>query len=327
MPADAPRPRGRRACPLALAAAVLLAAGHALPARAGEAEVDGVRIELAATDKPDPHAFPLRPARLTLTSTEGAALVACVWLQEARGGPTFRYDVTLPPGSEHTLTVHLPATSVQQSYRVWFGPDAPSEGRGDTSAQAATVVIRWPDDWVTDIELLAPDLYTQHLEGLPMWSRSLRRSATLLLGVLTLAVAGAWLLPGRRLVRAAVVLVLAGGAAALVPGVLSVDPPVVVDEVREDDGTEYVLVRCRRRTTWTHPVRGLVPVYVNPWHIRQDKLVMHVGGDLRLPLDPADETHRARLFLRTRPGTDSPANQTSNGSSPSSSPSTSPSSS
>lgn len=255
-----------------------------------------IAASLQAADKPDPAVAPFRVAKLTIEAAddEGGRVVRAVSLREVRGGPRFIYDVTLAAGTKHTLDVALPAVSQEQKYHVEFL----AEDRYPAPVLGEVIVaVRWPAEQITDLAFLAPEAYEPWREELPMWPGALRRNLFIALVLTCLAAGGAALIAAPALRAGALVFVAA--AATVVMAWLLQDVETVVQ--RETEDGQLLVLRCRRTAVWSTRDTGLVPVYFDAWHMRQDNMVLHAGREIRLELDPRRESHRLRLFRRPRP--------------------------
>ncbi|MCK5558536.1 MAG: hypothetical protein KAJ01_09160, partial [Candidatus Hydrogenedentes bacterium] len=119
--------------PLTILLTLLAAAGSALPT--------GVSATLAPAEEQDPGRYPYRNAVLTINNDTDRE-INTFSLRWKQGGPTIRFHrVHIPPDSEWTIAIELPAISLVQTYDLELLVE---ERSGYSSLAATAAEINWP---------------------------------------------------------------------------------------------------------------------------------------------------------------------------------------
>ena len=256
---------------------VSLLVAVALAAPAGAAQITA---SLRPTDNQDAAASGFRLADLTIEN-RGDSLVTGARLRNVDGGPVMIIDAAVPPASIETFRVHLPATSLQQSWLVAL------TGREEAAlGTAVSVPITWPAELVTDEPFIAPEVYESLDDALASWP-SAWKGSVLLASVLGGLAAGATLLirrPVLRLVAATVVVLAATGAAAVAVATI----PTVVERTIADGGAVLHVLSARRTVRWHSGEGGMYPLYRTGRHMRSDDTKIHVGKGVWMTLRPQE---------------------------------------
>ena len=253
--------------PIALAALMLASA-----AVAGEVSVT---LEPVAGE---PNEF-FQPATLAAHNATDTTLQSLT-IQWQLGGPTFVHAVTIPPGGSQELSVHLPAMTRHQRFRI----DAALEAAVPMVTEAE---ITWPIESVDPSVWIDPQAY-QGAEGLDIgWSDSMRRMVwwSAVVGCALLVASMAIPRPKWRLATACVVVVIGLSVACH----LASRPPVVTERVAADGAT--LLLFARRQAEWSTQQSGLTPVYATRAQMMDDDTVYEAGG-VSVTLTPG----QVRLF-------------------------------
>jgi len=252
-----------------------------------------VRLDPIPDGLPTPEGF--LPATLHVADPNGRlpGVVGGIGLRRKAGGPTLLYAASVAPRTEQTLGVVLPAVSVQDRYVVRLL----AEDRSDAPLMARReVAVTFPR--VEAVEeargrLLDPAAYQDWIEDVPRWPPWLPRSVFLAGAVFCAVLGGALFVrhPARRVL--AVLVLTAGGTAAVARLVTA--PPAIVTR---HDGP-LTVVTARRTTVWSCPADGVGPIYWSRPRFDADDAVIRPGGRLTVTVRPSE----VRLFRRRPPAT------------------------
>lgn len=252
-------------------------------------------VSLAPAEAPDPADHPYRTAELSITNG-GDIAIRSIQLRESAGGPQIVLRTTIPPGSQQTCLIPLPATSVQQNYAVSLLDAA---GRPVSMSPLPGCAITWPAESVNTDTLIDPGLHAEWWDELPCWPARLVRT-TFLAAVLACLALAATLVLRRPALRIGAVLLVLVAASTGMWQLLSRQQTVIVTE---DPDRGIVVVQCRRSGPWTAPGQRLAPVYDRAEQMARDRTTLILGGDdpgVHALLRPDD----VRLFYRMgRPAT------------------------
>jgi hypothetical protein len=231
-------------------------------------------------------------ARLRVRATAPSRLrsIRLRWLE---GGPTYVIDLPLAPDSSQDRNFLLPAAWSRQTYQAdLIGSEIPDPQRQVELIWGARQALEpFPDAGV----------YDPFQQDQPRWPARLRRNL-FLLGVGALVLGAAALLPRSRPGRLGIlVLALAttgvGGWLAL-RGVATVTHRTFSRRLGGQEVRLEVLTALRPGT-WESVDDGLVPRYQNFEQILTDAAQIHLGREVRVPLEPDD----LRIFQRVEPAT------------------------
>jgi len=252
--------------------ASLLAAGAALA---------DVSVSLEADDKADT-VRPFRAARVTIEPGDipDQAAVRAVLLQPEGGGPTILIPAVLVPGSPTQLVAPLPATSVEQTYRIGLldADDADAVIVAESRAS-----ITWPVESVTPEAFLATEAYRKWEFDLPAWPAGTVRNVFLAAVLVGLATAGLLLVPPGALRAVALGLIVVAACWAMWSVLHSAD---IVVETTDADGTITVLT-CRRTTVWHSDDAGWSPLYFDASQMKSQVVLIRPGRGMSVRLSPS----------------------------------------
>lgn len=254
---------------------LVIAATLATPLAAAQ-----IKAALSPAAKQDTALAGFRLAEISI-ETDAESRVAGVSLRNSEGGPAMVIDITVPPASGETFTVHLPATSLQQSWFVTF-----IDRHGDTVGPTLNVPITWPPQLVTDKSFVRPELYDSLDGSLASWPAAWKRNV-LLASVLLAIAAGATLLIARPMTRLAAitgVVVVAAGAA----GLFAARAPTVIRRTipDPDGGATLHILSARRTLSWRSDTGGVYPLYRTSSHMKSDDSEINIKKGVRMTLTP-----------------------------------------
>jgi len=234
------------------------------------------------------------PAELSVSDPNSELLTAvrAVLVRRAAGGPSMFYRASVAPGASGRFRVALPILSVRESYVVRLlgeaSPEAPALIELKTTAQTDNVAAVE----AARARLVDPPAYDDHIEDLPRWPGWAIRNVCLAAAGLLVAM-GAVLLIHRSTWRALAACVAVAGTTTVVWISLSHVPLVPVRR-----SGEVLIVTSRRTVTWSHPTKGLAPVYRRMKQMNADDMIYQPGGSMTMTLHPA-EVRLFRLIDRT----------------------------
>ena len=277
--------------------ALLLAATAALLCRPAAAEITA---SLTAAEKQEEGVYPYRAAELAVKN-DSADAIRAISLRWARGGPTLIYTATIPPRTEQTLRVALPAVSVQQSYVVRM---LPADRLDAERIAELRLPVTWPVALVTDQAFVDRQAFLRFALDAPQWPGEAKLAVFAAVALACLGMAATLLAP-----RAWVRLVLLGVVIAAAIGALDrlcLPRDLVVRKVvpagadltadASAGGSLYV-VACRRTVEWESPQFLLAPIYYDERDMSGETMVWRPGKGARVLQRP----DQVRVFRLRRP--------------------------
>ena len=289
-----------------------MTAGLLLALATGVASAGQITVSLEAA--PKPLGRPPYARAILNVQNAGANAIQAISLQEARGGPTFVYDLLVPPGTTRSARIDLLASSVHQSYdvRSLAGKDHNS---GTLAEERAG--ISWAEDLVEKAgrHLIDPALHGRWEHDVATWPPVLLQNMILAALLICLTAAATFFLRSVRFRAAMILIVVAGGTCAVV-WLLRSQPTVLMRELETDVGAPgqrdrqrpLIVLTARRTTKWSHSADDFIPVYPTVSAMTDDDVVIHPGRGMTLILYPG----QVRLFKRSRlPGQSGPGSSAS----------------
>jgi hypothetical protein len=276
-------------------------ATHTATAQTKPADQGPVHASLERGDTLDDSEAPYRPVTLTVqynspavSTNEKPDVIRCITVRSASGGPTMRFNVTIPPDAPAgKIDMLLPALSVEDSYKMRFlaGDEADSAVIAEHDLS-----LQWPVESVTDQAFLDPETHNKGQFLRPVWSNRTRQM------VFAISAVACVLLGGSLMIRSAARRLSAATATAIIAGVglwiaMSCEPLVIRKELGADGG--LLLVSCLRDVEYEIPAPYTVPIYHNSDEMSDDDAVIHAGEKLIVRLKSSEP----RLFGRPGPVT------------------------
>ena len=262
---------------MATLAASLLAAGAALA---------DVAVTLEADDKAGA-ARPFCAGRVTIDPNDIADClsVRAMWLRPERGGPAIILPVAVTPGTSTQLSVALPATSIEQTYRIQLLEADDPEAAVVAESRAS---ITWPVEDVRPEAFLDPDTYRKWEFALPAWQAGTIRNVFLAAVLIVLVTAGVLLLPWGALRALALGLIVVVGSCSMWAILHNAD--LVVERT---DGDITVLA-CRRTTVWHSNDANWCPLYYDAGQMEHQTVLIRPTRAISVQLQPG----RVQLLKR-----------------------------
>lgn len=243
---------------------------------------------------------PYARAELTITNSTGQ-VVRGLSVRWKSGGPTFLHEAVIAPGEKRSLSIPLPALSVQSTYEVQLLAQPPMANDTDNRVLARhDATVTWPASAVEEARYIFLDSrsYRQVESNLPLWSQSLRGNlfVTLLLTCLTCAGAAFLRNPSLRIVA-----VLAVASAGVLVSALQLTREKNVQEqfipagrisaqsqpaVAAEVSDKLLMLTCRRTTRWSGPAVGVAPVYAGLRDLANDSTIIIWDGELSTTIHP-----------------------------------------
>ena len=243
------------------------------------------RLEPAGDTGPGPYGA----ARLTV-SNASETVVRGLAIRWRRGGPSFVHPVAVAPGAEASITVALPAMSVQQVFDVSALADA---GDPRSTLSTAAAEIEWDPQHVRPEAFLNAEAYESWLDAPPVWPEVLRKALIGAAALFCIAVTAS-LFIRRAAVRVGVVVALAVAATVAACVVLPRQPVLIERNVSDDDGRPLVILTTHRTTDWQTPATDLIPLYYSKGQMRDDTMVVRAAAQMSLTIRPG----QVRLFRK-----------------------------
>jgi hypothetical protein len=280
---------------LLLLAAVILA----IAATAG-AQVN-VTIEPAADQGDAPYPYRLAAIQIATDATDQA--FSEIRVRSAKGGPEIRAAGAIPPRTPRTtLTLPLPALSVQQVYDVHLLAEDSSVAGHDATAPGKTVdlqvTVNWLPEQVNEAGFIDRRLYDDLEDDLPPWPAQLRQVLFLTMVGSGLALAMTILMRPGPLRLSAMLVVLA--ATAGVSWWCLEDTPLVQTRIVDCPAAhgqrpcQLYVVTSRRTAQWADKDAVIVPVYYDAEQMANDTTIVQPGVGITSDISP----NRVHLFKR-----------------------------
>jgi hypothetical protein len=284
-----------------LLAAVILAIATLAPAQVSPTTAQAnVTIEPAADQTDAPYPYRLAVIKIDTDATDQA--FSEIRVRSTDGGPEIRAAGAIPPRTPRTtLTLPLPALSVQQVYNVHLlAEDLFAANHGATPAKTVDLkaTVNWLPDQVNVAGFIDRRLYDDREDDLPPWPAQLRQVLFLTTVGGALALAMTLLMRPGPLRLSAMLVVLAAAAAASWWSLK--DTPLVQTRIVDcpaihgQKPCQLYVITSRRTVPWTSKDATIVPVYYGPEQMLNDTTVVQPGVGITSEISP----QHVHLFKR-----------------------------